>query len=313
MGGPFSVTLSDIYMDKMEDEIVEKHQPKFYKRYVDDIVNPCKKNQVDLLFNDLINFNPCKKNQVDLLFNDLNNYHQSIKVTLELNPKRFLDTNLEFQNGILITSVHRKETKLPTPWNSKIPKKYKRNLIIGYLHRSKRISTDFTKEKNIFKNKFKKVDFPTKFIDSVIKRFEYNERNKDQQDDFIIPPYLYEEPKPRIMVEFPFCELNVKRISTFRKRFNYFTNDSYYFNVVWKTTKVKSFFPLKDKNLYPSCKVYYGLCSYGEDYVGETKRNVSVSYDEHNKLSKKLKPVEHLEQKIGDHFTRRILCNAPSC
>ena len=81
---------------------------------------------------------------------------------------------------------------------------------------------------------------------------------------------------------------------------------------MWKTTKVKSFFPLKDKNLYPSCKVYYGLCSYGEDYVGETKRNVSVSYDEHNKLSKKLKPVEHLEQKIGDHFTRRILCNAPS-
>ena len=90
-----------------------------------------------------------------------------------------------------------------------------------------------------------------------MKRFEYNERNKDQQDDFIIPHYLSEEPKPRIVVEFPFCELNEKRVSTFRKKFNYFTNDSYDLNVVWKTKKVRSFFPLKDKNLHLSCKIYY--------------------------------------------------------
>ena len=63
-----------------------------------------------------------------------------------------------------------------------------------------RISTDFAKEKNIIKNKFKKAYFPTKFIDSVIKGSEYNEKNKDQQVDFIIPPYLFGEPKPRILV-----------------------------------------------------------------------------------------------------------------
>ena len=130
MGGSLSVSLSDIYMAKMEDD-VEKYQNTFYKRYVDDIINRR------------------KKNQVDILFNDFNNYHQNIKLTLELTPKRVLDTNLEFQNGILITSVHRKETKLPTPWNSKIPKNYKHIVIIGDLHRSKRISTVFTKEKNI--------------------------------------------------------------------------------------------------------------------------------------------------------------------
>ena len=33
MGGLLSVTLSDIYMAKMENDIVEKHKPKFYKRY----------------------------------------------------------------------------------------------------------------------------------------------------------------------------------------------------------------------------------------------------------------------------------------
>ena len=54
---------------------------------------------------------------------------------------------------------------------------------------------------------------------------------------------------------------------------------------VWKTKKVRSFFPLEDKNLHPSCKIYYGLCSCGEDYIGETKSNVSVCYDYHKKVS----------------------------
>ena len=133
-----------------------------------------------------------------------------------------------------------------------------------------------TKENNIIKSKFKKEDFPTKFIDTVVKGFECNERNKDQQDDFLIPPYLFEEPNSRIVVEILFCELNEKRISTFRKKFNYFTKDRYYLNILWKTKKIRSFFPLKDKNLHPSFKIYYGLCSSGEDYVGETKRNVST-------------------------------------
>ena len=44
------------------------------------------------------------------------------------------------------------------------------------------------------------MDFPTEFIDSVIKGSEYNEKNKDQQVDSIIPPYLFGEPKPRIVV-----------------------------------------------------------------------------------------------------------------
>ena len=91
-----------------------------------------------------------------------------------------------------------------------------------------------------------------------------------------------------------------------------FTNGSYALNVVRKTNKVKSFFPLKDKKLHPSCKIYYGLCSCGEDYVGETKRNVSIRYDEHDKPSNKSKPSAHLEQNEDHYFTWKILCNTPS-
>ena len=64
--------------------------------------------------------------------------------------------------------------------------------------------------------------------------------------------------------------------------------------------------------MHLSCKIYCGLCSCGEDYVGETKRNVSGHYDEHNKSSEKSKPAANLEQNIDHYFTWRILCNPPS-
>ena len=102
-------------------------------------------------------------------------------------------------------------------------------------------------------------------MDSVIKRFEYNKTNKDQQDDFIIPPFLFEESKPRVVTELPFCKLNEERLPTFRKKLNCFTSDGY--EVVWKNNKFKCsvekqqiwVISLKDKNLHPSCKIYYSL------------------------------------------------------
>ena len=46
-------------MTKTEDDIVENHRPKVYKRDVDDIMNR-------------------KQNQVDVWFCDLNNYRHNI-------------------------------------------------------------------------------------------------------------------------------------------------------------------------------------------------------------------------------------------
>ena len=37
MGRPLSVTLSDIYMVKMENNVVKSSKPIFYRRFVDDI------------------------------------------------------------------------------------------------------------------------------------------------------------------------------------------------------------------------------------------------------------------------------------
>ena len=150
MGGPLSVTLSDIWMVKMENNIVIPHRPIFYKRYGNDIINRRKKHEEDLLF---------KK---------LNNYHPKIKLTIEINPPKFLDTEIIILNNEVVTSVHRKESKLPVPWESKVPKHYKRNTLLGELHRAKRISSNFQKEVKNIKEKFSKGYFPLRLTNSVI-------------------------------------------------------------------------------------------------------------------------------------------------
>ena len=128
MGGPLYFTLSDIWMVKMENNIVIPHKPIFYKRYIDDIINRRKKHKEDLLF---------KK---------LNNYHPKIKLTIEINPPKFLDTGFIISNNEVVTSVHRKESKLAVPWESEVPKHYKRNSLLGELHRAKKISSNFFKK-----------------------------------------------------------------------------------------------------------------------------------------------------------------------
>ena len=94
MGGPLSVTFSDIYMVKMENDVVIPSKPIFYHRFVDDIYSRHKLGD-------------------NVLFEQLNSYHQNIKLTIVVNPSTFLDTKLTNINGTYKFNVCRKNTKLP--------------------------------------------------------------------------------------------------------------------------------------------------------------------------------------------------------
>ena len=152
MGGPLSVTFSDIYMIKMENDVVIPSKHIFYCRFVDDSYSRRKLGD-------------------NFLFDRLNSYHPNIKLTIEVNPRKFLDTKLTNINGTYKFNVYRKNTKLPSPWTSKTPKHYKRNTINGDLHRSKRISSNFDGEIPLIKEKFMKVDYLLCFINSVVNNF----------------------------------------------------------------------------------------------------------------------------------------------
>ena len=119
----------------MEIDVVVPTRSILYKRYVDDI------------------HNRRQKDTVDKLYDDLNNYHPEVKLTIEIKPLRFLDTEIIRNNGMIETQVHRKKTKLPAPWISNIPKRYKRNTIKVELFRAKCILPNFTNELTLIKKK----------------------------------------------------------------------------------------------------------------------------------------------------------------
>ena len=75
MGRPISaVVFSDIYFSKMGEDIFAPMKLHFYKRYVDDT------------------YIRRKENEPDSLFEKLHSYHPNMKLTIEKNPTKFLDT-----------------------------------------------------------------------------------------------------------------------------------------------------------------------------------------------------------------------------
>ena len=64
--------------------------------------------------------------------------------------------------------------------------------------------------------------------------------------------------------------------------------------------KVMSFFPLIDKNMYPSCQWNY---IYEDDYIHKTKSNLVTSFREHNNEIHDSEPAKHLQNGHNHSFT----------
>ena len=260
MGNPLSPVLANIFMAKLEADVVRPFNPPFYDRYVDDC------------------FSKKKKDEPDALFERLNRYHPNIVnvFTVEENPGHFLDTAFSYTNKFNC-SVFKKPGKLPTHWKSEAPIKWKRNCIIGALHRAKRISTDFEKDIKTLETSLFNAGYPKRFIMHTINNF----LNNSSQDDNIIPNFLFEERK-QVFIKLPFCGRNEKLSKTFIAKLNKFTNFNFIFIILWQTREINSLFNNKDKNTYRSKVVYKGDCSCGVDYIGETVRNLVVRIAEHS-------------------------------
>ena len=164
MGGLISEVFSDIYVCKMEEDIVIPANPIFYKRYVDDT------------------YVRRKKHETDKLFIDFNSYHENIELTLEINPNKFLDTEIICTNQGIKTQVYNKAKKLPVHWSSKVPYKYKRSAITGELHRTKRIASNFDDETKRIRSKYKDAGYPKHVIENTIKK-----RNRNKDELLILP------------------------------------------------------------------------------------------------------------------------------
>ena len=243
MGGPISVVFSDIYMCKMEEDIVKSLKPIFYKRYVDDT------------------YVKRKCNEADTLFDALNSYHPNIKFTPEQNPKTFLDTQMIKENNQIKTQVFVKKSMCPVHRSSKVRFRYKKNAINGELHRPRKASSNFQSEAARIKAKLSKAGFPHKVIERTINNFN----NVDEE--LMIPRWLFDERKT-IAINLPFSDKNEYFSKKFCEKLEFYTNGKVKFNIFWATRKIKSLFKIKDNLKHLSCVIYQGICSCGNNYIG---------------------------------------------
>ena len=102
-----------------------------------------------------------KKDQFDLLFENLNNRHPNIKHIIETMPQKFLDTKIIYKDNQIKTKVNRNQKNLSVHWTSKIPKRYERHVINADLNRATRIGSTFTAE--IQTSTLKVLNFATFF------------------------------------------------------------------------------------------------------------------------------------------------------
>ena len=128
MGGPLSLTLSNIHMTGIKNNVVKLVKTSFYRRFVDDIRSRRAR----------------KKHNT--IFENLNKYHPKINLTIEVNPCKFPDTKITNNKGNITAEVLCKTSKLPVHWSPRVLKWYKWNAVKGDFHRSKRISSTFEME-----------------------------------------------------------------------------------------------------------------------------------------------------------------------
>ena len=72
--------------------------------------------------------------------------------------------------------------------------------------------------------------------------------------------------------------------------------------------KVKPYFPWKDPNLHPLCKIYEAICSCGETCTGETSCNVEECCSEHNSADNKSEQAKNFPGSEKLLFMEYLTC-----
>ena len=272
MGGAISVIMFGIHTKRMEKDCVALSNPKLYKHDVEETITKRKKNATD-----------------DELFANMNSYQKNIKLTIETNTNRFIDTAFNVNlDSFVTTKLFQKPGKFPAFWNSQIPKRYKRNNINGDLHRTFNITSDFDAEVFLITKKYLGAGYPIGFIKSVISEFKTKGENQP-----IIPDWLFEG-RSKTLFKLHYCLRNEHDVKTFIEIIDSFTGRKIMLTELRLTRNIKSFFPLKDIVAHRSGVIYEGKCSCKLSYIGETKRNREVCWKEQEDPARKSEASKHL-------------------
>jgi hypothetical protein len=279
MGSPLAPILANWFVAKIESKLLEDSaikQPKFYKRYVDDIF---------AVFE--------SKEDRDVFYNHLNNAHNNMQFTMEtVNTSTkslpFLDVEIKItQSSQFETKVFRKPTNTNVLMNyeAMAPKKWKKSIIMGFLHRAKRITSSqklFEEELNNIREIFRANGYPLSFVNNTIDEFITERKTDDNQEQ---KPSIMEQNDGQKQIYFvlPYTgkvsEKLHKRINNEMKQHRINLMAAY------RTTKVGLYFSLKQTSppLFKNDVVYSFQCPCDKDtrYIGETERHFYKRIMEH--------------------------------
>ena len=195
-------------------------------------------------------------------------------------------------------------------WNSKVPKKIKRNIIYNDLQRARKIGSSIESEINAITEKYENANYPKNFVSRVVQNFktkqEKQENNENRNED--------KETKPFFPIKLPYCEKNEKVARGFLKKLNEFTGCTYAFMIVWQTRKVKTLFPTKDRIKYKANVIYEGTVEGKPEksYIGETKLIAEARWNQHRDPKHDSAPAKYIRENPNEEFTWKILSMSTS-
>ena len=260
MGSPLAPLLANWFVAKVENNLLTNpsiKQPKFNRRYVDDIfaVFHC-------------------ENDRDALVLHLNMAHTNLSFTMEKiktssNSLPFLDVEIAITGSKeFATKVYRKPTNTNVIMNYQAvaPNKWKTSLINCFLNRAVKLSSSkelLDKEVNNIKELFKLNGYPAEFIDRNVNRFLMKLESDKSNDDISDTTTTESDPShdvQRAYLVLPYvgkCSTKLhQRIKREMRPYGVYIMPAY------RTTKVSSYFSLKTKipSLFKSNVVYKFVC-----------------------------------------------------
>ena len=168
----------------------------------------------------------------------------------------------------------------------------------------KTISCDLDYEISLINLKYIKACYPLRFVTSVINTCTV------EKEDPIIPSQMFDERKIAYF-QLQFCKTSERKVKSIISKLEEFTNNKVKFIYHWKTRKLKSLFPLKDRIKHKANIVYMGTCSCNESYIRETKRNAEIRWKEHcSNNDKKSEVAEHLLRNTGHTIEWQVTTSA---
>jgi hypothetical protein len=278
--------LANGWLSKYDNTIRE--DASIYARYMDDILRNMKQNEISQKLEDFNNLHPC------------------LKFTIEREQNgsiAFLDMKIINENGKLSSTWYNKptDTGLILNYHALAPKKYKRSVVSGFVHRIYRAcSTDQLFHQSIEKAKkvLEKNQYPPSFYEPI---FEQSINTILKNRDVEIPPTpVTNQPEivtstQKIQKRLLFVQYRGKSTEDYARALHRLNAPC---TVVFTLRKLKtvlpSLKPLIEKPLR-SGVVYQIMCPRCRAcYVGQTCRHLQTRFKEHLRES----------TPVGKHFKK---------